>query len=92
MVHEQKKTISARSNAQELNTRSARGYSMFAPAQISRNCSERRPSNQGDTDSVVTEEAGKVCYTGVDHPVISFLNRSTWLFWGSLLNSAYCIV
>jgi hypothetical protein len=48
-----------------MNTRSAREYSMLAPAQLLRNWREQRPSNQGDLDSGVTGDIGGVCYTGV---------------------------
>jgi hypothetical protein len=41
-----------------MNTRSAREYTMLAPAQILRNLRDQRPSNQGDLDSSVTGEVG----------------------------------
>jgi hypothetical protein len=34
-----------------MNTRSARKYTIFAPAQLLRNWLEQRPSNQGDLAS-----------------------------------------
>jgi hypothetical protein len=37
-----------------MNIRSAPEYTMFAPAQFSRNWREQRPSNDGDLDSSVT--------------------------------------
>jgi hypothetical protein len=38
---------------------------------------EQRPSNQGDLDSSVTGEVGRVYYTGVGLLLVSFLYRST---------------
>jgi hypothetical protein len=58
-----------------MNTRSARVYNMFASVQLLRNWREQRPSNQGDLDSSVTGEGGRVYYTGVDLLLISFLYR-----------------
>jgi hypothetical protein len=49
-----------------MNTWSAREYAMFVPAQSLRDWCEQRPSNQGDLDSSVTEDAGRVCYTEVE--------------------------
>jgi hypothetical protein len=43
-----------------------REYTMFAAAQLLRNWREQRPSNNGDLDSNVTGEGGRVYYTGVD--------------------------
>jgi hypothetical protein len=62
---------------QQHNTRSAREYTMFARAQLSRNWREQRPSNQGDLDWSVTEEVGRVHYTRVDLILISLLYCST---------------
>jgi hypothetical protein len=56
-----------------MNTRSAREYIMFAPAQLLRNWCEQRPSNQGNLDSSVTGEVRRVYYTRVDLLLISFL-------------------
>jgi hypothetical protein len=42
-----------------MNTRSAREYTMFAPAQLLRNWREQRPSNKGDLDSSVTGRMGE---------------------------------
>jgi hypothetical protein len=63
-----------------MNTRSAREYTMFAPAQLLRNWREQRPSNQGDLDSSVTGETGTAFYTGVNLLLIEFLFCSSWLF------------
>jgi hypothetical protein len=41
---------------------------------------EQRPSNQGDLNSSVTEDIGRVYYTGVDQILILFFYRSTWFF------------
>jgi hypothetical protein len=49
-----------------MNTRSARQYTMFAPAQRLRNWHEQRPSNLGNYDLSVSEKVGRVYYTGVD--------------------------
>jgi hypothetical protein len=48
-----------------MNTRSAREHTIIAPAQLLRNWREQRPSNQSDLDSSVTEEVGRVYYTGI---------------------------
>jgi hypothetical protein len=69
-----------------MNTRSAREYTMFAPAQLLRHWREQRRSNQGDLDSSVTVEVGRVYYTGVDLLLTSFLYRTTWLLLGCVLN------
>jgi hypothetical protein len=42
-----------------MNTCSARKYSIFAPAQLSRNWRLQPISNQDDLDSSVTGEAGR---------------------------------
>jgi hypothetical protein len=55
-----------------MSTRSAREYTMFTPAQHLRRWRKQRPSNQGDLDSSVTWEVGRVYYTGVDLLFISF--------------------
>jgi hypothetical protein len=60
-----------------MNTRSAREYAMFAAAQFLRKWCEQRPSNRGDLDSSVTEDVGRVYYTGVDLLLISFLYHCT---------------
>jgi hypothetical protein len=61
-----------------MNTRSAREYTIFAPARLL--CwHEQRPSNKGDFDSSVTGDVGRVYYTGVDLLLILFLYRSTFL-------------
>jgi hypothetical protein len=57
-------------------TRSTRDYTTFAHAQLLRNWREQRPSSQGDLDSSVTGEIGRVCYTGVEL-LLKFLYRST---------------
>jgi hypothetical protein len=44
---------------------------MFVSSQLLRNGREQRPSNQGDFDSSVTGEFGRVYYTGVDLLLIS---------------------
>jgi hypothetical protein len=80
MLHEQRQTISMRSNVREW-TRYPRKYTMFVPAQLLHNWREQRPSNQGDLDSSVTEEVGREYYTEVDLLLIRFLYRSTWLCW-----------
>jgi hypothetical protein len=49
-----------------MNTRSAREYNMFAPAQILRNRLEQRPSNKGDLDSSFMGKDGRVYYSGVE--------------------------
>jgi hypothetical protein len=72
------------------NTRSAREYTTFAPAQLLRNWREQRPSNRGDIDSTVTVEIGRVYYTGVDLLLISILYCSTWLLLGCDLNGTPC--
>jgi hypothetical protein len=59
-----------------MSTRSAREYTMFAPAQVLRNWHEQRPSNQDYPDSSVIGEVGIVYYTGVHLLLISFLCRS----------------
>jgi hypothetical protein len=69
MFHEQDQTVSVLSNA-----RSDCECAMFAPTQLLR---EQRPSNQGDLDSSVREEVGRVYYTGLDLLLISFLYCST---------------
>jgi hypothetical protein len=69
-----------------MNTRSAREYTMFAPAQLLRNWREQRPSNNGDLDSRVAGEIGIVYYTGVDLLLVSFLYRSVRLLLGFVLN------
>jgi hypothetical protein len=51
---------------------------------------EQRPSNQGDLDSSVTGEAGRIYYTGVDLLLISSLYRIMWLVWGCVLNGVPC--
>jgi hypothetical protein len=58
---------------------SACEYTMFARAQLLRNWCEQRPSSQGDLDSSVAVEIGRVYYAGVDLLLISFLCRSAWL-------------
>jgi hypothetical protein len=67
MLHQQQQTILIRSR---INTRSAREYSMFAPAQLLRNRPEQRPSNECDFDLSVTGEIGRVYYKGVDRILI----------------------
>jgi hypothetical protein len=47
-----------------MNTRSAREYTMFAPAQLLRNWYEQWPNIKGDLDPSVTVEVGGVYYTG----------------------------
>jgi hypothetical protein len=42
-----------------MNTRFAREYTMFAPAQLLRNWGEQLPSNQGDLDSSVMGRLGE---------------------------------
>jgi hypothetical protein len=42
-----------------MNTRSAREYTMFEPAQLLRNWREQRPINKGDLDSNVVREVGR---------------------------------
>jgi hypothetical protein len=39
---------------------------MILPSHLLSNWREQRPSNQGDLDSSVTGEVGRVYYTGVD--------------------------
>jgi hypothetical protein len=73
-----------------VNTRCAREYTMFTPAQLLRNWREQRPSNQDDLDSSVSVEVGRVHYTGVGILVISFLYRSTRLLLGWVLNGTPC--
>jgi hypothetical protein len=49
-----------------MNTLSAREYTMLASAQLWRNWLEKRLSNQGDLDSSLTGEVGRVYYTGMN--------------------------
>jgi hypothetical protein len=72
-----------------MNTRYAREYAMFAPAQLLR-WSKQRPSNQGDLDSSVTGKVGRVYYTGVDLLLILFLCQSTLLFLNCVLDGTRC--
>jgi hypothetical protein len=60
-----------------INTRSAREYTMFTPAQLLHSWHEQRPSNKGDLDSNVTAKVGREYYMGVDLLMISFLYRGT---------------
>jgi hypothetical protein len=90
MLHEQQQTISMRSKYSRMNTRSAREYIMFAPAQFLRNWREQRPSNQGDLYSSVMGEAGRVYYTEMDLLLISFLYRISRLFLSCVLNGTPC--
>jgi hypothetical protein len=46
------------------NTRSAREYTMFAPAQLLRKRFEQRPSKQDDLDSSFTGKVGRVLHGG----------------------------
>jgi hypothetical protein len=43
-----------------MDTRTAREYTMLAPAHLLRNWRVERPNSQGDLDSSVTGEAGRV--------------------------------
>jgi hypothetical protein len=56
----------SRTTANDLDAKrsSAREYTMFAPAQLWRNWSAQRPSNQSDLGSNVAEEVGREYYTG----------------------------
>jgi hypothetical protein len=47
-----------------MNTRSAREYTVFTPAQFLCNWYEQRPSNQGDFSSTATGKVERVYYTG----------------------------
>jgi hypothetical protein len=49
-----------------MNTRSAREYSMFTPAQLLRNRREQRPSKQLNLDSSITGYVRVVYYTALD--------------------------
>jgi hypothetical protein len=48
-----------------MNTLSGREYIQFPFAQLLSNWHEQRPSNQGDLDSNVTGDIGRVYYKGV---------------------------
>jgi hypothetical protein len=72
-----------------MNTRSAREYTIFAPAQFLRNWCRQRPSNRNDLDSSVTREVGRVYDTGVDLLMI-FLYHSKQLLLGSFLYGTSC--
>jgi hypothetical protein len=75
-----------------MNTRSAREYIMFAPAQLLRNWPEQRPSNKGDLDSSLGGGGGYgVFYTAVDLLLVSFSYHSTELLLGCVLNCTLCI-
>jgi hypothetical protein len=54
-----------------MNTRSALEYTMFAPAQLSRNWREQRPSKKGDLGSIVTGEVGSQLHG--DRPASDFI-------------------
>jgi hypothetical protein len=71
---------SKRFRCSRMNKRSAREYTMFAPAQLLRNRREQRPSKQSDLDSSATRKVGRFYYTEVELLLISFLSRSNWLF------------
>jgi hypothetical protein len=70
-----------------MNTRPAREYTMFVPTQLFGKWREQRPRNQGDLDG----EVGRVCYTGVDLLLISFLYRGTWLLLVCVLHGTPCM-
>jgi hypothetical protein len=53
MLQEQQQAIQMWSDVRKMNTRSAREYTMFAPAQLLRSWSEQRPSNKNGLDSSV---------------------------------------
>jgi hypothetical protein len=64
----------------------------IAPVHFWRNWHGQRPSNQGDLDSSVTGEVGRVYFTGVDVLLVLFLYRSTWLLMGCVLNGTLFIM
>jgi hypothetical protein len=53
-----------------MNTFSVSEYTVFAIVQLLRKWREQRPSNQGDLDSSVKVESGRVCFT-VEHLLLS---------------------
>jgi hypothetical protein len=64
MLHEQTANDFDTKYCSRMNTRYALEYTMFAPAQFLRNWREQRPCIQGDLDSRVSVEVGRVYYTG----------------------------
>jgi hypothetical protein len=72
-----------------MGTRSDREYTMVSHAQILRNWSEQRPSNNGDLDWSVTGD-GRVYHTSMDLLLITFFYRNMWLMFGCVLNGAHC--
>jgi hypothetical protein len=74
----------------ENEQRSACEYTIFEAAQLLRNSHKQWPSNQGDPDSSVIGEAGRVYYTAVNLLMIPCLYRSMCLLLGCVLNRTNC--